>query len=126
MGVFLVAIVIYFKPEWLWFDPLCTVLFSVIVFFTTVPIFKECTRILMEGSPRSKDLQIISEDIKRIPGVVALLELRVWNINESKAVLTAKVAVLDTRAPAVLPAIKQVCREHRIFHSTVELLAAHN
>lgn len=118
----MVAIVIYYKPEWLWFDPLCTVLFSVIVFFTTIPISKECTRILMEGSPHKKDLLIISEDIKRVAGVVSLLELRVWNINESKAVLTAKVAV-ESLSPSIVPAIKQVCKEHRIFHSTVEMLA---
>ena len=116
------AIVIYYKPEWMWFDPLCTVLFSVIVFFTTIPISKECTRILMEGSPHKKDLQIISEDIKRVPGVVGLVELRVWNINESKAVLVTKVAV-DHLSSSVVSAIKQVCREHRIFHSTVEMHA---
>ena len=115
------AIVIYFKPEWLWFDPLCTVLFSVIVFFTTVPISKECTRILMEGSPDNKDHGKISQDIAAVPGVLSLLEIRIWNITESKAVLSAKV-LLERYSASTVAAVKQVCQQHRIYHNNIEVL----
>lgn len=40
-GVFLAAIVIYFKPEWIIIDPICTFLFSVLVLFTTLNIMKD-------------------------------------------------------------------------------------
>ena len=115
------AIVIYYKPEWMWFDPLCTVLFSVIVFFTTVPISKECTRILMEASPENKDYDLISQDITEVPGVLSLLEIRMWNITESKTVLSAKV-LLERYSSSTVSNVKKVCQKHRIYHNNIEVL----
>lgn len=40
-GVFIAAVVIYFKPEWSIVDPLCTFLFSVLVLVTTLHIMKD-------------------------------------------------------------------------------------
>lgn len=40
-GVFIAAIVIYFKPEWDIIDPICTFLFSVLVLITTLSIMKD-------------------------------------------------------------------------------------
>ena len=52
-GVIVAAVIIYVKPDWTIADPICTFLFSILVMFTTVPIFKDCMRILMESSPES-------------------------------------------------------------------------
>lgn len=41
IGVFLAALVIYFKPEWAIADPICTFIFSIIVLFTTFAIIKD-------------------------------------------------------------------------------------
>lgn len=38
VGVILAALIIYFKSEYKWADPLCTFVFSVIVLFTTLPV----------------------------------------------------------------------------------------
>ena len=40
-GVFLAALVIYFKPEWNIIDPICTFVFSVLVLATTIAIMKD-------------------------------------------------------------------------------------
>jgi solute carrier family 30 (zinc transporter), member 2 len=44
-GVFLAAIVIYFKPEWVIIDPICTFLFSILVLFTTINIMKDAVMV---------------------------------------------------------------------------------
>jgi zinc transporter 2 len=119
VGVFIVAVVIWFKPEWVWFDPLCTVAFSVIVFFTTVPISKECIRILMECSPENKDIEEIKKEISAVPGVLSIIELRMWNINDSRAVLSAKL-LLEKHSSTVVVNVKKVCKKHKIFHNTIE------
>ena len=36
LGVFIAAIVIYFKPEWNIIDPICTFVFSLLVLATTI------------------------------------------------------------------------------------------
>jgi zinc transporter 2 len=40
VGVVIAAIIIYFKPEYKIVDPICTFIFSVLVFITTIPILK--------------------------------------------------------------------------------------
>ena len=36
-------------------DPICTYIFSVLVIFTTVPVFKDCIKVLMESQPNGVD-----------------------------------------------------------------------
>lgn len=40
-GVFVAALIIYFKPEWQLADPICTFIFSILVLITTFSIMKE-------------------------------------------------------------------------------------
>ena len=49
LGVFIAAIVIYFKPEWNIIDPVCTFVFSVLVLGTTLRILRDTVNVLMEG-----------------------------------------------------------------------------
>lgn len=41
VGVFIAALVIYFRPEWKIADPICTFIFSVLVMFTTFTIIRD-------------------------------------------------------------------------------------
>jgi len=53
IGVIIAAVIIYIKPEWTIADPICTFLFSILVMFTTVPIFSDCMHFLMEVAPEN-------------------------------------------------------------------------
>ena len=57
IGVIIAALIIYFKPEWWLADPICTFFFSVLVIFTTVPVVKDCIKVLMEGAPEEVNLE---------------------------------------------------------------------
>uniref|UniRef100_A0A8D8GKJ3 Zinc transporter 2 n=1 Tax=Culex pipiens TaxID=7175 RepID=A0A8D8GKJ3_CULPI len=48
LGVFIAALVIYFKPEWSIIDPICTFMFSILVLATTIAIMKDA---LLVGWP---------------------------------------------------------------------------
>ena len=49
LGVFIAALIIYFKKEWAIIDPICTFIFSVLVLFTTIKILRDTLNIIMEG-----------------------------------------------------------------------------
>ena len=57
VGVLIAAIFIYFNPSWSIIDPVCTFIFSIIVFFTTIGVAKDCISVLMEGVPAEVDLE---------------------------------------------------------------------
>jgi solute carrier family 30 (zinc transporter), member 2 len=51
IGVVIAALIIYFVPNAQIADPITTLIFAVIVLFTTVPIFKDCISVIMEATP---------------------------------------------------------------------------
>jgi len=55
IGVIIAAIVISIWPNAKIVDPICTYLFSVLVMFTTVPVFRDCISVLMEQQPSGFD-----------------------------------------------------------------------
>ena len=55
IGVIIASVIIYFKPEYKIADPICTYLFSVVICFTTIPVFKECILVMMEATPSHID-----------------------------------------------------------------------
>ena len=52
IGVVIASLIIFFYPEARIADPICTLLFTVLCIFTTIPIFIECMGVLMEATPR--------------------------------------------------------------------------
>ncbi|KAG5461582.1 MAG: cation efflux family-domain-containing protein [Olpidium bornovanus] len=51
-------------------DPVCTFLFSAMVFATTVGVAKESISVLMEGAPREADVLGLVASLRALPGVV--------------------------------------------------------
>lgn len=66
VGVVIASIIIYFKPEWHIADPICTFIFTFLVLFTTIPIFKDCVVVLMEATPKSIDVSQCFEDLIQV------------------------------------------------------------
>ncbi len=48
-GVLVASALIWYRPQWRIADPICTFFFSVLVLGTTLFIFRDILRILMEG-----------------------------------------------------------------------------
>ena len=69
VGVVIASIIIYLKPSYHMADPLCTYLFSVIILFTTIPVFKECINVMLEATPESIDVEKLEEEILNLEGV---------------------------------------------------------
>jgi len=49
-----------------YFDPICTLIFAIIVIFTTVPVSKDCMNLLMEASPKENTYNEIKKDFMEI------------------------------------------------------------
>ena len=62
VGVLISSIIIKFEPTYKWADPLCTILFSVIVFCTTLTIARDTIHILVEGYPKVR-ISVVLVDI---------------------------------------------------------------
>jgi zinc transporter 2 len=84
IGVLMAAMVIYMFPTWQIVDPLCTILFSILVVFTTYFIVKDCMVILLEGVPMEIKHDDVKMAIEQIKGVVAVKSLHIWALTSGK------------------------------------------
>ena len=75
LGVIAAAVIIYVKPDWTIADPICTFLFSILVMFTTVPIFKDCMRFLMESAPEDIDSVELFNALLKVSFNLTLLDV---------------------------------------------------
>jgi zinc transporter 2 len=91
VGVIIAAIVIYLYPALTIADPICTFLFSIIICFTTIPVFKDCLRVMMEGTPELIDVETLLTDIYAIEGVEEIHDFHVWSISVGKFALSAHI-----------------------------------
>jgi zinc transporter 2 len=120
VGVIIAAVIIYFKPEWTIADPICTYVFSVIITFTSVPVFKDCILVLMEATPSEVDIEKLENDIIAMPDVEELHDLHVWSISAGKHALSCHII---SKHP--LKTLHQVTdlmrRKYKLFHTTVQV-----
>lgn len=80
VGVIVAAIVMTIQPNWSFIDPICTLLFAIIVIMTTRSLAQETMTVLMEGTPPSVKTDDIYQKLMQINGVSRVGDLHVWSI----------------------------------------------
>ena len=55
IGVIIAGIIVYFQPDYIIADPICTIVFAVLVMITTWPIVRDSIKIRMERAPEDID-----------------------------------------------------------------------
>uniref|UniRef100_A0A8C5RLZ1 Solute carrier family 30 member 2 n=1 Tax=Laticauda laticaudata TaxID=8630 RepID=A0A8C5RLZ1_LATLA len=117
IGVLVAAIIIYFKPEYKYVDPICTFVFSILVLGTTLNILRDVIRVLMEGTPKSIDFNDAKTILLSISGVKAIHSLHIWALTVSQPVLSVHIAI-NADAQTVLKEASCQLQKAFDFHTT--------
>ena len=89
IGVIVSSLIIYLTDNKAWFmDPICTFLFTIIVFYTTRITFMHCINMLMECTPLEISTDAIKKEISKIKGVRSVHDLHVWSLSDGKNAIT--------------------------------------
>uniref|UniRef100_A0A224Z4G9 Zn2+ transporter n=1 Tax=Rhipicephalus zambeziensis TaxID=60191 RepID=A0A224Z4G9_9ACAR len=127
VGVFVAALIIFFKPEYRIADPLCTFLFSVLVLLSTITILREALTVLMEGKPSSIDFRQVLTLLAQQPGVHMVHNLRIWALSMDKIALSAHIVIRPNEdAMQVLKSCSRMIRSnYDIFELTLQIEEYH-
>lgn len=116
------AAIIWF--DWVWVDPVITLLIAGYVLWQVGRMFPQATRVLMEGTPPGVDLKALLRHVGNVDGVDDLHHLHVWELDENHRALEAHIVIAKNRSDdleSIKSLIKQVLTEHyQIPHSTLE------
>ncbi|KIH56329.1 cation efflux family protein [Ancylostoma duodenale] len=84
VGVLVAALIIFFNEDWAIADPICTLIFCVIVLCTTIYIMRDALVVLLEGRPNNIDFSNVFASLEQINGVKKVHDLRIWALTMDK------------------------------------------
>ncbi|NVY96017.1 cation transporter [Lactobacillus sp. DCY120] len=123
VGVIIAAVLIQLF-NWVWADPMITVITAIWIMKESFGVVKQTVLILMEASP-NLDLEAIKESLLTIPAVVGVHHVHVWRINENLIAFDAHINVQKTATIEQLEALYQqietlLAQEYNIQHVTLQ------
>lgn len=119
IGVAIAGLAIWLYPKAEICDPLCTVVFSFFVMWTTFPLTHRIFTILMEGKPDNIDWKALEQKLKSIPGVVDVHDLHVWSLTSQRVAVTAHITARNPQA--VLRQAHKICGDLGLDHATIQV-----
>lgn len=107
----------------LWADPLISLVIAVFVTISAVRLIRDAFNILLEGTPPDLSLPGIQQAILALPGVLAVHNLHVWQINVSQSLLTAHVLVQpEAYSAETLSRLQHTLRrDFHLAHCTLQM-----
>jgi zinc transporter 2 len=120
VGVIIAGAIIYTHPDYTIADPICTVLFCIVVLSTTIPILRDCVTILMESSPKDVDMAELQTGLTDIEEITSIHDLHVWSLSSGKVALSCHV-VSDSPTVALDRATRMIKEKFGIGHLTLQI-----
>ncbi|KAG6875321.1 hypothetical protein C0992_004323, partial [Termitomyces sp. T32_za158] len=123
VGVISTGLVIWLT-QWsfkYYFDPIISLVITVIIFSSALPLVQSASFILLQGVPSTISLDDVRDSIMEVDGVLSVHELHVWQLSESKVI--ASVHVLTSRNHDFMPIavkIREALHHHGIHSSTIQ------
>ncbi|KAF8320429.1 cation efflux protein, partial [Clavulina sp. PMI_390] len=123
VGVIASGLIIWLT-EWKWkylSDPIISLVITVIIFSSALPLVKSASFILLQGVPTSVALEDLREDIRRVRGVASLHELHVWQLSEQKIIASVHICVArDAEYMRIQSDIREVLHDYNIHSCTIQ------
>lgn len=95
IGVIASALIIWLTSySWRFYvDPGISLLITIIILCSAIPLCKAASRILLQGVPAGLSIDHIIEDIQSLPGVISCHHLHVWQLSDTKLVASLHIQV---------------------------------
>jgi zinc transporter 1 len=129
IGVIASALVIWLTDfSWRFYsDPLISLIITVIILLSAIPLCKAASRILLQAVPAGLSVDDIKDDITELDGIVSCHHVHVWQLSDSKLISSLHVQVDfdfkgegSARYMALAREIRQCLHEYGIHSSTIQ------
>ena len=117
--VLIAGCIIWWKPYWQIADPICTLIFSFLVSYSTIGPIRSSLSVLLEEVPPGVQWDEIYDAICQVPGVTNVHDLHIWSISHGNFILSVH-ATADNLEQAY-DDIKRICNARDISHLTLQV-----
>jgi zinc transporter 2 len=118
IGVVFSAIIIYFRPDLYYVDPLFSIIFVLIALSTTIGIIGDIFRVIMQSTPSHVDIGLLESVICGIDDTVTIKECQIsmWNLssndNISDVLITVPNSISVYDSSRIVKKIKEMMKEN--------------
>lgn len=107
---------------WMQIDPLLSLLVAMLILKSTFGVLRDSYHFLMEAVPKHIDYVQVGTDLAKVPGVLSVHDLHVWDMSPGEPALIGHLEIHDlSEWPGVLEAVKAMLLErHGIDHVTLQ------
>ena len=124
VGVMVGGLVIYFFDAY-WMDPLLTVLIGLYILKESYEILKESANILMQGTPKTVDIDEIAEELEKMDAIKNIHHVHIWALDEHTLFFEAHVNlqndILVSELSDVYAKLEQVLKgRFGVTHLTIQ------
>src|SRR6476660_1772814 len=118
----LVAGAVIYYTGWKPIDPILSLVIALLILASTVGLLREALHVLMEGVPRNVKLEEVGLHLARVPGVLNVHDLHIWNISAGRMAMSAHVELESLELwPAILEQSRHMLSErYGIDHVTLQ------
>ena len=121
-GVVAAGVVIWLT-NWLWLDPLVSLMVSVVIVFGTWRLLKSAIGLALDAVPEGLDIAAVRTHLLALPGVAGLHDLHIWGMSTTETALTCHLIMPEGHpGDTVLNEMAQQLH-HRfgIQHATIQI-----
>ncbi|KAL9102920.1 MAG: hypothetical protein Q9163_001980 [Psora crenata] len=128
-GVISSALIIWLtKSPWRFYsDPVISLVITLIILGSAIPLCKAASRILLQAVPSHISVDRIKEDIENLPGIISCHHLHVWQLSDVKLVASLHIQVEfdfkgegSARYMQLARAVRRCLHEYGIHSSTIQ------
>ena len=125
VGVIIASSLIYFDERLWYLDPICTLFFACIVFYTTRITFYQCCAILMEATPDEFDTYEITKSLEKIEGVGLVHEVHLWSLSSGKHAFICHIELtpefINASQEVLTKADRILRKKYKLNHLTIQI-----
>ncbi|KAG8780701.1 hypothetical protein FRC15_009339 [Serendipita sp. 397] len=102
-------------------DPVISLLITVIIFSSALPLVKSASFILLQGVPENVNLATLRAEIAAVAGVRSIHELHVWQLSETRHIASVHIR-LDQKAEYMRAVhdIRRILHRYNIHNATIQ------
>ena len=121
-GVVAAGVVIWLT-NWLWLDPLVSLVVSAVIVFGTWGLLKSAISLALDAVPEGLDAAAVRAHLLSLPGVTGLHDLHIWGMSTTETALTCHLIMPEGHpGDAVLNQIsQQLEQQFGIHHATIQI-----
>lgn len=124
VGVIAAALFIW-KTDYSWrfySDPVVSLVITLIIFSSAVPLSRKCSRILLQATPSNISADAVQRDILSVPGVRSVHDFHIWNLTESFFIASLHVQIDSSpdHFAEIAKSIRSIFHSYGIHSATVQ------